>query len=86
VDLHDDHFPDCGGNCYDANSLAEKCSNIKQGMAAVEENYRSFRPSLEAGGNVTIASEQLSDELAATEVKFHTALIAFLPAALVLIV
>jgi hypothetical protein len=55
-------------------------------MVTVEENYRSFRPSLEAGGNVTKASEQLSDELAATEVKFLTALIAFLPAALVLIV
>jgi hypothetical protein len=33
-----------------------------------------------------MASEQLSDKLAVTEVKFHTALIVFLPAALVLIV
>jgi hypothetical protein len=56
LDLHDGHFSGCGGNRYDTNSFAEKCSRIEQGMGAFEENYRSFRPSLEAGGNVTTAS------------------------------
>ena len=85
MDLHNDYFPGCSRNCYDANSFAEKCANIEQGLAAVEENHRSFRPSLEAGGNVKMASEQLDVESAATEVQLHTASIVYLPVALVLI-